>query len=207
MRLQQASTSKVYTYLEKKHSITISNTCTSTFLNARNSLLERRLQDFQFKILHDIYPTTSNLHKWKIKESNSCNLCGVKDDLRHSIYDCEASKISLKNLIDIMNKLAKLNLQSLSYNELLLGTRSIWNSTNNNFHACNSIDTILTIIKKTLIDMRENKRILTKKEIERLILHQIKMEKLILDSKHFKKKWKSFLWRLNKREVPGQSTK
>ncbi len=92
-----------------------------------------------------------------------------------------------------MNKLGNLNIRSITYNEILLGTKSTWNPITSASNVNSCIDTLLTIYKKTLIDMKENKRILSEHEIEKMIVYRIELEKNILDQKRFKTKWMTFI--------------
>ena len=52
---------------------------------------EVKLQSFQYKILHRIFPCRYMLHKWKIKESNKCE-CGEVDTVEHYFFYCSESK-------------------------------------------------------------------------------------------------------------------
>ena len=63
---------------------------------------EPYMQSFQFKILNRIINNTKNLHKWKIKESNKCYVCGEIDGVEHHIFYCEESFIFWRRLKDWM---------------------------------------------------------------------------------------------------------
>ena len=57
-----------------------------------HSLKESRLKTLAWKILHNIYPTNILLHKMKLKESPSCESCGVPDFIEHFFYNCKKVK-------------------------------------------------------------------------------------------------------------------
>ena len=73
---------------------------------AFNTTSESRLRLLHFKIIHNIYPTNILLQKMKIKESNLCEICQVKDYIEHFFFDCKIldgfwSFVSNKIFIDI----------------------------------------------------------------------------------------------------------
>ena len=51
---------------------------------------EARLQTLQWKILHNIYPTSILLHKIGVRENSSCNMCnmGLVDSIEHFFAIC-----------------------------------------------------------------------------------------------------------------------
>ena len=44
------------------------------------------MQSFQFKILNRILNNNENLHKWKIKETNKCYVCGEINGVKHRYF-------------------------------------------------------------------------------------------------------------------------
>jgi len=46
-----------------------------------------KIQSFQFKILHRIFPCNQLLKRWKIKDNDKCT-CGAVDTLEHYFYYC-----------------------------------------------------------------------------------------------------------------------
>ena len=51
--------------------------------------LENKLRCFQYKIIHNILPTNSRLHKMKLKISPSCDHCSSPyETLSHLLYEC-----------------------------------------------------------------------------------------------------------------------
>ena len=49
---------------------------------------DRKLAEFNFKILHGILPNMSNLHKWKLVPTPLCALCLVREDTEHMFVSC-----------------------------------------------------------------------------------------------------------------------
>ena len=55
---------------------------------------EPYLQTFQYKVINRLINCNYNLHKWKIKESPTCNNCTkVTDTVEHHIYSCPKTEI------------------------------------------------------------------------------------------------------------------
>ncbi len=49
---------------------------------------DKKLAEFNFKILHNILPCNSNLKKWKKFNDENCRLCKEKEDIKHLLYTC-----------------------------------------------------------------------------------------------------------------------
>ncbi len=191
-RLQKTVVFDHKSYLNRKHKIENDLILSNPFVNARICLKETRLQDIQFKILHDIYPTLSNLRRWKIKSNDMCVICRQQDDLRHSLFDCSITQLSILNLLKVFDSY-NVKLTNLTYNEILFGTRSVWDTFHQLRQASTAIDNILVIIKSRLISMRENKRVISETEIFKIINDQIKLDSIKLEKIAFKRTWSSFI--------------
>ena len=51
---------------------------------------ETRLRVLQWKVLHNIYPTTILLHKMGIANSDDCKVCKEKDFAEHFFFFCKS---------------------------------------------------------------------------------------------------------------------
>lgn len=51
---------------------------------------ETKLQSFQIKIIHRIFPCNRSLYLWSIKESDICNICDnqIQDNIEHYFFYC-----------------------------------------------------------------------------------------------------------------------
>ena len=49
---------------------------------------DRKLAEFNLKILHGILPNMSNLHKWKLVPAPLCAVCLVREDTEHMFVSC-----------------------------------------------------------------------------------------------------------------------
>ena len=64
----------------------------AVFTNKLN-LKDKKLAEFNFKILHRYLPCNYNLYKWKKRQDDICSLCGVKEDIVHLLFNCVFARI------------------------------------------------------------------------------------------------------------------
>ena len=50
---------------------------------------EKKLKEFNFKVLHGILPCGVNLKKWKIRNTNICDVCDEEQTIAHLLFECE----------------------------------------------------------------------------------------------------------------------
>ena len=50
---------------------------------------EKKLKEFNFKVLHGIMPCGVNLKKWKIRNTSSCDVCDKEQTIVHLLFECE----------------------------------------------------------------------------------------------------------------------
>ena len=58
------------------------------FRNQLCSGVEIKLKEFNFKVMHGILPCNSNLKKWKLKESDVCDICNSQQTIEHLLFEC-----------------------------------------------------------------------------------------------------------------------
>ena len=190
-RLKNYCNLNVTDFLSNKHNIAPQHIRSNPFSANLKITKETRLQDAQYKMLHNVYPTVRNLFKWRLKDSDNCSLCQEIDNLKHTIYDCSCAAISLSNFYNVLSNLYSIQIQYLSYENVLLGTNCTLSSIAGD--VTKAIDTILILIKRKLILTSSEKYVLTDMEIEKMIKSQIKLENKTTAVGHFKAKWKKFL--------------
>jgi hypothetical protein len=139
----------VNSYIEKKHNVRITNNQKNPFVDIKNTTKEVSLQNVQFKMLHNIYPTAEHLHKWKLAESPNCAKCGEKETLLHVIYTCEVAKQTLINLTQIIEKYGK-HIITLRDTDLITGIQG-------KIPIREAINCILILIKRKLVLQRTEK--------------------------------------------------
>ena len=49
---------------------------------------EKKLKEFNFKLLHGILPCNKNLMKWKVRLNSVCDVCDETQTIVHLLYDC-----------------------------------------------------------------------------------------------------------------------
>ena len=65
---------------------------------------ETRLRILQWKILHNIYPTSILLKKMKIKKSDLCVSCNTLDTIDHFFFECDSIKNVWKEIGKMITK-------------------------------------------------------------------------------------------------------
>ena len=84
------------------------------------STKETRLIVLQWKVLHNIYPTGTLLHKMKINPTDLCKFCDARDTPLHFFFECKAVTQLWKEIESII--LLKTNCKiSLSAKDVILG--------------------------------------------------------------------------------------
>ena len=78
---------------------------------------DRKMAEFNFKLIHNILPCNMNLHKWKKKTYNTCTICNVIEDIPHMLYECAYAKT-------IWDKLNINRTVMITASEVILGSGS-----------------------------------------------------------------------------------
>lgn len=130
------------------------------------SINYNKLQEFNYKVLHNILPCGNLVNKWDRSVSDTCTICNVKEDVYHMLYDCVLAK-RIWNYINI-----KLNV-NIDINVFIYG------SDNNEVNYITSLISFL-IFKFWILC---NKNIWQRhiRNILPFILSELKQEVLVLD--------------------------
>ncbi len=154
---------------------------------------ETKLQDIQYKLLHNIYPTISHLKKWNIRESDICERCKVEDNLRHNIFECYYSKATWSNFSYILKTEYNISLPHLTYEDILIGlSRKKADIDTKN----NALDNLILRIKREIILQRENKYVLQRNYISKLVTNELLLENITTkNDKKNQRKWRHFVSR------------
>ena len=86
------------------------------YTNRIKLIKDKKIAEFNYKVLHCILPCLDNLKRWKILEYDMCPLCHVKHDIVHLLFSCVKARevweyvgmildidITLSNIIGISN--------------------------------------------------------------------------------------------------------
>ena len=84
------------------------------FIN--NVILDNRIKQFKYKLLHRIIPTNENLFTWKIVNSPNCLHCNQKETLDHFFITCPYTTTFWTEITSIFKNIGiEKNLQNLHY--------------------------------------------------------------------------------------------
>lgn len=68
------------------------NKLMTAFINKVMNIKEKKLSEFNFKVLHNILATKSLVSKWDSSITELCEICNLKDDILHLLYNCLIAK-------------------------------------------------------------------------------------------------------------------
>ena len=150
-RIYQSFLSQESCYCEifwvRKFNITLNE---SRWENLFRFVKETKLQEIQWKILHNIFPTNVILNRMGIKNSEKCYHCEEKDHLEHYFYNC----LKIKHLWTTVNQMItnKIN-RVIKLNEqiILLGIEQDNRFVELNFQEIKFIKNIILIGKLSII--------------------------------------------------------
>lgn len=63
------------------------------YLNKVHSITNRKLAEFQYKILCNLLPCRKQLYQWKLSPTSLCEVCGMTEDVKHLLFDCDRVKL------------------------------------------------------------------------------------------------------------------
>jgi len=133
------------------------------FVLARKYTSNTQYRDFQFKLLHGIISTKAKLQKYKYINDNYCITCSesdllIKDDIKHSMFDCEVSRVTWDNFCDVITEKFNVPIQ-INYDQVITG-----------FHVRPIIINEIAIqIKKFLHKLMSIRKIITHAQIKNII--------------------------------------
>jgi len=174
----------VIDYLTNRHKEPVGNK--DSFININRMSKSKYLQNVQYKILHNIYPTSKHLFRWKLKDNPDCGHCKNEESLKHAIYECEIASETINNFINLIRESTG-RILNLSYQDILLGTSSNRQIVCMNLGEKLLIDEAIIIIKKTLILQRDSKRVVTTDNLKTILKE--------LNSLYKYNGWKMWHWR------------
>ncbi len=166
---RELTSNNVISLLEKKHpGLNMDQIKLNPFEMLRKNIKDVKVRNLQYKMLHNIYPTMSHLYKWKIKQTELCSACHVKETLRHVTVDCPIARESFKHLRDVAIEKYNLNphqVEEFNTEEITFGLGSTKNRHFLNYDRASALDTVIIDIKQRLILQREQKHQLSREEI------------------------------------------
>ena len=100
------------------------------YCNKIKCIQDKKIAEFNFKVLHYILPCNYNLVKWKKKENPICLICGNIETIEHMLFYCQCVKPVWEKLGEILGLIIKLD-------HIVFGTRI-----SKKYIVCNIIDCI-----------------------------------------------------------------
>ncbi|MCP3887272.1 MAG: hypothetical protein GY702_00135 [Desulfobulbaceae bacterium] len=76
---------------------------------------DRKIAEFNFKVLQYIIPCNVNLYNWKVKMTKKCKFCNVDEDILHLLFYCVYADKVWKHVEKSLHR-------SISVNDVILGT-------------------------------------------------------------------------------------
>ena len=66
-------------------------------------MYDKKLAEFNFKILHNIVPSGYVISKWEKSVSPKCLFCGINETTEHMLFSCERISVMWQNISKILN--------------------------------------------------------------------------------------------------------
>ena len=85
-----------------------------------SSSKETKLQEFQWKVAHNIFPTNILLNRMGLKKSEKCDFCGETEYIDHLFYDCKRIGQLWKKVEYMIRNNSNVNI-SLNRHNVILG--------------------------------------------------------------------------------------
>jgi len=70
--------------IKRNPDINIASIRNNPFTVLKQNIKDVKIRNLQYKMLHNIYPTMMHLKRWKIKDSENCKRCNIKETLKHA---------------------------------------------------------------------------------------------------------------------------
>ena len=121
----------------------------STWKNIFKYIKETKLQELQWKIVHNVYPTNTLLNRMGIKPSENCEFCGERETVEHLFFSCDR----IKNLWLEVGKIILIYTKkkiTLTEHIVLLGIEQDAFYSNLNDDETRLINNILVIAKQSI---------------------------------------------------------
>ena len=89
-----------------------------SWTNIFKDIIEVKLQEIQWKILHNIFPTNILLNRMGIKNTENCEFCNEKDFVEHYFFNCRKLVQFWKFINNFLN--LKLDKKIILYDYVIL---------------------------------------------------------------------------------------
>ena len=118
----------------------------STWKNIFLNTKETKLQEIQWKIIHNIYPTNILLNRMGLEPSEKCEVCGVTEFVEHLFFECKRIENFWETVENVINLRIGKHIALTKYN-IILGIEQDANYNNYTKQEISIINNILIIAK------------------------------------------------------------
>lgn len=94
---------------------------TAACYRAFNATRETKVQSFQYKVLNRVIPCGVFLKRLRIRETDECSLCQVKDSIAHFLFNCRTIRAFWQGICTWFNNADDLYLNQISAKEFIFG--------------------------------------------------------------------------------------
>ena len=84
-----------------------------------SSSKETKLQEFQWKVVHNIFPTNILLNRMGLKQSEKCDFCGETEFIEHLFYDCKRLEQLWQKVENMIRINSNIDISLNKYNVIL----------------------------------------------------------------------------------------
>ena len=75
----------------------------TVYTNKIRYIKDKKIAEFNFKVLHQILPCNVNLFRWKKKMSDLCDICNIPETIEHELYYCNKVRNIWQDLNTILD--------------------------------------------------------------------------------------------------------
>ncbi|CAH1777079.1 unnamed protein product, partial [Owenia fusiformis] len=149
------------------------------FNNKIIAIVDKKVAYFNFKLFHNVLPSSIDLFKWKKADPKICNFCKVENNLKHIIIECD----QIKDLWIYISSKLKIK---ISWKNIVIGNNIIFKRSHENV-----IDLIISTFaynsyKSWLISKEKNNPRLWRNTLYYSIAHLCIYEKSTYEIKNIK---------------------
>ena len=129
----------------------------STWSNIFDCTKETKLQEFQWKVVHNIFPTNILLNRMGIEPSEKCEYCGVTDYVEHLFFECKRIGKFWEKVERLIKERIGKNISLTKYS-IILGIEQDDNFRNLISNEVCAINRLLIIAKLSISKSRKEKK-------------------------------------------------
>jgi hypothetical protein len=172
--IRGGESNKVNAYVTSKHP-QINEPFKNPFTTLHRDIKDVKLNNIQYKILHNIYPTLKHLKKWKLAVSENCTMCNEPETIKHVIYDCPVAAKAIYDMKSFLENKLSIHF-SIEYGDVLMGVSAYSRISNLTLQEKKVVDTCMILLKQKLILQRDDKHYISEEEVKNLINERAKLE-------------------------------